>query len=68
MHPICEKNRDTVKAIAEALKADGWRIACAGYDHSYMNDLGADALKGATSLKRIGVLATGYDVVDVKYS
>ena len=28
--------------------------------------LSADALKGATSLKMIGVLATGYDVVDVK--
>ena len=28
--------------------------------------LSADALKGAASLKMIGVLATGYDVVDVK--
>ncbi len=28
--------------------------------------LSAEALKGATSLKMIGVLATGYDVVDVK--
>lgn len=28
--------------------------------------LSADALKGATALKMIGVLATGYDVVDVK--
>ena len=28
--------------------------------------LSVDALKGATSLKMIGVLATGYDVVDVK--
>ena len=40
-----EKNRDTVQAIAQALKADGWQIACAGYDHSYMNDLGPGALK-----------------------
>ena len=39
-----EKNRETVRQIADALKADGWQIACAGYDHSYMNGLGTDAL------------------------
>ena len=40
-----EKNRDTVKAIADALLKGGWRIACAGYDHSYLDGLGPDALK-----------------------
>ena len=30
---------ETVKAIADALKAEGWSIACAGWSHNYMNDM-----------------------------
>lgn len=30
---------DTVKAIADALRQDGWSIACAGWSHNYMNDM-----------------------------
>ena len=64
-----EKNRDTVKAIAEALKADGWRIACAGYDHSYMNDLSADALKGhiAKWKDEAGILVGDTDILFYPY-
>lgn len=38
-----EENRETVTKIAETLKNDGWSIACAGYSHSYMNDMSLDA-------------------------
>ena len=40
-----EENRSRVSAIAEALKAEGWRIACAGYSHGYLNDLSAEQLQ-----------------------
>ena len=41
---VNDKNRTTVSAIAKALTDGGWRIACAGYDHGYMNDLSVDNL------------------------
>ena len=41
---VNDKNRNTVSAVAKALTDDGWRIACAGYDHGYMNDLSVDSL------------------------
>ncbi len=33
------EDQNTVRKIAEALKESGWQIACAGYTHSYMNDM-----------------------------
>ena len=38
------ESRETVKAIAQALVNEGWKIACAGYDHSYMNEMTLDQL------------------------
>lgn len=35
-----------IKAISSALTAEGWHIACAGWTHSYMNEMSADAFKG----------------------
>ena len=39
-----EENKETVAKIAQALKEEGWEIACAGYSHSYMNDMSYDQL------------------------
>ena len=41
-----DKNREDVQAIAAALTKSGWEIACAGYSHSYMNDMSIEQLKG----------------------
>ena len=41
---VNDKNRETVSSIAQALLDGGWHIACAGYDHGYMNDLSPDSL------------------------
>ena len=38
------ESRETVQAIAQKLVSDGWKIACAGYTHSYMNDMTYDQL------------------------
>lgn len=38
-------NQETVRAIAEALTSEGWSIACAGYNHGYMNELSTAALE-----------------------
>lgn len=36
---------DTVSAIADALTQEGWSIACAGWSHSYMNDMTLDQFR-----------------------
>ncbi|MBQ6321909.1 MAG: polysaccharide deacetylase family protein [Lachnospiraceae bacterium] len=33
------EEQNAVTAIADAMKENGWRIACAGYKHAYMNDM-----------------------------
>ncbi len=38
------ENRETVKAIADALRKDGWTFACAGYDYAKMGDMSYDSL------------------------
>ena len=38
------ESRETVSSIASALRSSGWDIACAGYSHSYMNDMTLDQL------------------------
>ncbi len=37
---------ETVSAIADALRAEGWEIACAGWSHSYMNDMSMETFAG----------------------
>lgn len=43
--PNWEENQDTVKAIAQKLREDGWRFASAGYSYQYMGDMSYDTLK-----------------------
>ncbi len=38
-------NQDTVTQIADALKKEGWDIACAGYAHTYMNEMSQESLE-----------------------
>lgn len=40
-----EENREIVSQISKALRDEGWSIACAGYDHSYMNEMTAEQLE-----------------------
>lgn len=36
------ENRETVSEIAKTLRGEGWSIACAGYDHKYMNEMSVE--------------------------
>ena len=37
-----EENQEAVSEIAKALRDEGWSIACAGYDHKYMNEMSVE--------------------------
>ena len=39
------QNSDMVSRVASTLTAGGWKIACAGYKHAYMNEMTTDQLK-----------------------
>ncbi len=64
-----EKNQQTVKEIADALREQGWHIGCAGYDHSYMNDLSQEALENQITKwkEEAGVLIGEADVLFYPY-
>lgn len=40
-----EENKETVKAIADKLREDGWRFASAGYGYQWMGNMSYDQLK-----------------------
>jgi len=40
-----QENQEAVAQIAKALRDEGWSIACAGYDHSYMNEMSAEQIR-----------------------
>lgn len=40
-----EENAQTVEAIAQKLKEDGWRFATTGYSYQYMGDMSYETLK-----------------------
>ncbi len=64
-----EENQQTVKAIADKLKADGWYIACAGYNHAYMNEMTVDALRSDIENweKEAGTLVGASDILFYPY-
>ena len=59
----------TVKDIADALRADGWSIACAGWSHSYMNDMSMETFSGEIDdwLRNVGSLTGPSDILFYPY-
>ena len=64
-----ETDRQTVRDIAAALKKNGWSIACAGYSHSYMNDMTADQLASDIGKwkEEVGTLFNNTDILFYPY-
>ena len=56
---------DTVSAIASALRAEGWSIACAGWSHNYMNDMSLESFSAEIDnwLKYVGSLTGPADIL-----
>ena len=63
------QNKDTVTGIASALTANGWRIACAGYKHAYMNEMTTDQLKSDIDewKKEVGALTGDTSILFYPY-
>ena len=63
------QNLETVKQIADALRADGWEIACAGFAHSYMNDMTLDQLRNDISQwqEQVGALVGDASILFYPY-
>lgn len=64
-----EENRDTVKAIADRLKTDGWQFASMGYSYKYMRDMSYDSLKEDVTKweEHIGSLVGDTDILIYPY-
>lgn len=60
---------DTVSAIASALRAEGWSIACAGWSHNYMNDMSLESFSAEIDnwLKYVGSLTGPADILFYPY-
>lgn len=63
------ENREIVTKIADALKNDGWSIACAGYSHSYMNDMSLDTFTSEIDkwTEQVGSLVGPADILFYPY-
>ncbi|MBP3873584.1 MAG: polysaccharide deacetylase family protein [Lachnospiraceae bacterium] len=59
----------TVAQIADALRAEGWSIACAGWSHSYMNDMSMETFASEIDdwLKYVGSLTGEADILFYPY-
>lgn len=64
-----EENREMVTRIAEQLKNSGWRIACAGYSHSMMNEMSLDTLSSEIDqwTEEVGSLVGTADILFYPY-
>ena len=64
-----EENQQTVKAIADRLRADGWYIASAGYSHSYMNEMSKEDLEADIDkwMEEAGTLVGETDILFYPY-
>ena len=63
------QNPETVSRIADALRAGGWEIACAGYSHAYMNDMSLDQLMDDVSQwkEQVGTLVGDASILFYPY-
>lgn len=64
-----EENRTIVTEIAATLKANGWSIACAGYSHSYMNEMSVETLEAELEqwMEEVGLLVGSPDILFYPY-
>lgn len=60
---------EEVAAIADALRAEGWSIACAGWSHNYMNDMSMEQFTKEIDdwLKYVGSLTGPADILFYPY-
>ncbi len=63
------QNRDTVSQIAQTLVSDGWKIACAGYNHAYMNEMTTQQLESDIDdwQKEVGELTGSTNILFYPY-
>lgn len=66
---ISQGQDQTVKAIADTLRSEGWSIACAGWSHSYMNDMSTETFAAEIDdwLKYVGSLTGPSDILFYPY-
>lgn len=64
-----EENRTAVQQIASRLTETGWSIACAGYSHSYMNEMTVDTLQTDIEqwMEEAGALTGTVDILFYPY-
>ena len=64
-----QQNKDTVSQIAQALTSDGWKIACAGYKHAYMNEMSTEQLESDIDdwFSQVGELTGGTNILFYPY-
>ena len=62
-------NKETVSEIASLLTGSGWRIACAGYKHAYMNEMTTDQLRSDIEewKKQVGALTGDTSILFYPY-
>ena len=67
--PASQSQDEKVKAIADALREEGWSIACAGWSHSYMNDMSMEQFSQEIDLwlKNVGSLTGPSDILFYPY-
>jgi len=63
------EEQKTIAGISDALRDDGWSIACAGYSHSYMNDMSLSQLENDISSweEEVGSLVGGSSILFYPY-
>lgn len=63
--PTYEQDRETVKKVAEVLKADGWEFASHSYNHRNMQDKSFEFIKNDTNrwLNEVGSLIGPTDIL-----
>ena len=64
-----DEAKQTVSAIADQLKKTGWLIACAGYNHAYMNEMTLEDLKAdiGSWQDEVGTLTGDVDIIFYPY-
>lgn len=66
---LSQSQDETVKAIADALRDEGWSIACAGWSHNYMNDMSMEQFADEIDRwqKNVGSLTGESDILFYPY-
>ena len=64
-----DEAQQTVADIAQQLRKTGWQIACAGYNHAYMNEMSLEDLKAdiGSWQDEVGMLTGDVDIMFYPY-